>query len=67
MYNIVLHIMQLGYAAVMCVELCTLLEPLLMNVTCCPPPLLPPCRGYTRKEPYATNIWTPMAENWNGR
>ena len=35
MYNIVLHIMQLGYAAVMCVELCTLLEPLL---TCCPPP-----------------------------
>lgn len=24
-------------------------------------------RGYTRKEPYATGPWTPMAENWNGR
>lgn len=25
------------------------------------------CRGYTRKEPYARGLWTPMAENWNGR
>jgi hypothetical protein len=32
-----------------------------------PLPLLPPHRGYTRKEPYAISIWTPMAENWNGR
>lgn len=25
------------------------------------------CRGYTRKEPFANGIWTPKAENWNGR
>ena len=24
-------------------------------------------RGYTRKEPFANGIWTPKAENWNGR
>ena len=31
----------------------------------------PPCRGYTRKEPYANKFlgisWSPQAENWNGR
>ena len=25
------------------------------------------CRGYTRKEPFATSFWSPKAENWNGR
>ena len=25
------------------------------------------CRGYTRKEPFSNGIWTPKAENWNGR
>ena len=29
--------------------------------------MLHPCRGYTRKEPFANGIWTPKAENWNGR
>jgi hypothetical protein len=24
-------------------------------------------RGFTRKEPFARGIWTPQAENWNGR
>jgi len=27
----------------------------------------PIAKGYTRKEPFATGIWTPKAENWNGR
>lgn len=25
------------------------------------------CRGYTRKEAYRNGVWTPKAENWNGR
>lgn len=29
--------------------------------------LMGSCRGYTRKEPFANGIWTPKAENWNGR
>jgi len=28
---------------------------------------VPIMRGYTRKEEFATGIWTPKAENWNGR
>lgn len=28
---------------------------------------IPIFRGYTRKEPFANGIWTPKAENWNGR
>lgn len=35
---------------------------LILIATC-----VPILRGYTRKEPYANSVWTPMAENWNGR
>jgi len=28
---------------------------------------IPIARGYTRKEDFANSIWTPKAENWNGR
>ncbi|KAF6258509.1 hypothetical protein COO60DRAFT_1518367 [Scenedesmus sp. NREL 46B-D3] len=35
---------------------------LILIATC-----VPVFRGYTRKEPYARGLWTPMAENWNGR
>ena len=25
------------------------------------------CRGYTRKEPFSNAVFSPKAENWNGR
>ncbi|WIA21273.1 hypothetical protein OEZ85_000507 [Tetradesmus obliquus] len=35
---------------------------LILIATC-----VPVFKGYTRKEPFANSIWSPMAENWNGR
>jgi len=28
---------------------------------------VPISKGFTRKEPFANGVWTPKAENWNGR
>jgi hypothetical protein len=52
-----------------------LLQGPVRHTTCFSPMLCPychlPCRGYTRKEPFANLFgglpWTATVENWNGR
>jgi hypothetical protein len=49
-----------GLGQVELAEPAILAEPIVTHMLC----LL---RGYTRKEPFANGVWTPKAENWNGR